>query len=86
MSITTDAIEIVDHLQTDGISRQTAKELIDYADKQQGDLATRQDMKDMATKQDTREVVTPIWVVMTAGFTALLTILLTVMPYLLSVE
>ncbi len=30
MSATTDAIEIIDHLQTDGISRETAKELIDF--------------------------------------------------------
>ncbi len=54
MSVTTDAIEIIDHLQTDGISRGTAKELIDYMDKQRGGLATEQGLETLrqANKQD----------------------------------
>ncbi len=67
MSSTTDAIEIIDHLQTDGISRETAKELIDYVDKRRGELAT---------EQDTREAIKPLWVVMIAGFAALLSVMI----------
>ncbi len=67
MSTITDAIEIIDHLQTDGISRETAKELIDYVDKRRGELAT---------KQDTREAIRPLWVVMMAGFAALLSVMI----------
>ncbi len=82
MSMSTEAIDIIDNLQKDGINRETAKELIDFVEKQRGDLVTRQDIKDMATKQDVREAVRPIWIVMMAGFTALLSGLLTVMLYL----
>ncbi len=91
MSTTTQAIDIVDQLVKAKIPKQTAKELIDFVERQQGDLATKQDIKDMATKQDikdmatkqdTREAVRPIWAVMLAGFTIGFGLLLTVMLYL----
>ncbi len=96
MSTTTDAIEVIDHLQTDGISRETAKELIDYVDKQRGDLATKQNLKEMATKQDLRLAtqdlraeIEPLkrdvnWIkwIVGIGLTAIPVVLLTVMIYL----
>ncbi len=58
MSSTAVAIEIIDRLETDGIKRQTAKELIDFVESQQGDLATKEDIKNMATKQDIKDMAT----------------------------
>ncbi len=69
MSTTTDAIEIIDHLQTDGISRETAKELIDYVDKQRGELATKQGQQWLTW------IVGIGFTVMLAGMAALLTLM-----------
>ncbi len=84
MSTTTDAIEVIDHLQTDGISRETAKELIDYVDKQRGDLVTDQSLQ-AALRQEVeplkRDVNWLKWIV-GIGLTAIPVILLTVMIYL----
>ncbi len=53
MSTTTEAIRIIDRIADEkGMSRETATELIGFVEKQQGDLVTKQDIKDMATKQD----------------------------------
>ncbi len=82
MSTATDAIRFIETLQKQGVKKQVATEIVSFVDKQQGDLATKQDIKDMATKQDTREAVRPIWIVMMAGFTAITATLLTVMLYL----
>ncbi len=76
MSTATDAIRFIETLQKQGVKKQVATEIVDFVDKQQGDLATKQDIKDMATKQDVREAVRPIWIVTMAGFTALLTLML----------
>ncbi len=59
MSAATEAIEVIDSIESEtGMSRSTAKALIDYVDKQQGDLVTKQDIKDMATKQDLEKMAT----------------------------
>ncbi len=67
MSTTTQAINIVDQLVKAKILKKTATELIDFVESQRGDLAT---------KQDVREAIRPTWIVMMAGFTALLTLML----------
>ncbi len=70
MSMSTEAIDIIDHLQKDGINRETAKELIDFVEKQRGDLATKQDVREIAVKQDYLKWITGI------GFVALLSLMI----------
>ncbi len=87
MSTTTDAIEIIDRIEHETtMSRETAKTLINFVERQRGDLATNQDLQDGINFL--RNELEPlkrdgIWlkwimggaiVVMIGGFTVLLTI------------
>ena len=44
MSTTTEAIDLVDNLVKANIPKETAKQLVDYADKQKEDYATKADI------------------------------------------
>ncbi len=88
MSITTEAIRLIDKISQDGMNRETATELIDFVEKQRGGLVTKQDlraeMQDLRTEmQNLRTEIEPLkqkqeWLkwIMSIGFTALLALTL----------
>ncbi len=76
MTSTAEALRLIETLQKHGIKKQAATEIIGFVEKQQGDLATRQDLEPLK-----RDVSWIKWIV-GIGFTAIPVVLLTVITYL----